>query len=144
MPNLCMFIGYVCDDFGDRSCDAKNRKIIQLIAVISNDFVFCKNIDKWTRKVDLLGSCEYVKISAEIVLEPLVKKVQREPYILSIIMKRRTKVSRPAARYHYSRHYLWLAGIGDDYKVALQGKVMGKWELVMDDDEMGSQSSYRV
>ncbi|KAF6176938.1 hypothetical protein GIB67_027738 [Kingdonia uniflora] len=59
-------------------------------------------------------------------------------------MKRRTKVSRRAARYHYSRHCLWLAGIGDDYKVALQGEVMGKWELVMDDDEMGSQSSNRA
>ncbi|KAF6160175.1 hypothetical protein GIB67_016611 [Kingdonia uniflora] len=59
-------------------------------------------------------------------------------------MKRRTKVSRPAARYYFFRHCLWLASIGDDYKVALQCEVMGKWELVMDDDEMGSQSSYRV
>ncbi|KAF6143500.1 hypothetical protein GIB67_029669 [Kingdonia uniflora] len=53
-------------------------------------------------------------------------------------------VLRPAARYHYSRHCLWLAGIVDDYKVTLQGVVMGKWELIMDDDEIGSQSSNRV
>ncbi|KAF6171463.1 hypothetical protein GIB67_017987 [Kingdonia uniflora] len=59
-------------------------------------------------------------------------------------MKRKTKVSRPTAHYHYSRHCLWLAGIGDDCKVALQGEVMGKWEFFMDVDEMGSQSSYRM
>ncbi|KAF6154174.1 hypothetical protein GIB67_016426 [Kingdonia uniflora] len=59
-------------------------------------------------------------------------------------MKRRTKVSRLAARYHFPRRCLWLAGIGDDYKVDLQGEVMGKWELVMDDDEMGSQSCHGI
>ncbi|KAF6165360.1 hypothetical protein GIB67_018804 [Kingdonia uniflora] len=89
---LCMFIGYACNYFGDRSCDAKNQKIIQPIDAISIDDIFCKDIDKWTGKVDLSGS----------------------------------------------------SSIGDDYKAALQGEVMGKWELVMDDDEMGSKSSYRV
>ncbi|KAF6164313.1 hypothetical protein GIB67_029196 [Kingdonia uniflora] len=59
-------------------------------------------------------------------------------------MKRRTKVLRSAVRYHYSQHCLWLAGIGDDCKVVLQGEFMGKWELVMDDDEMESQSPYRL
>ncbi|KAF6139080.1 hypothetical protein GIB67_010806 [Kingdonia uniflora] len=134
MPSLYMFIGYTCDDYGDRSCNAKNWKIIQLIDVISNDDVFCEDMDKWTRKMDLAGSCEYVKISAEIVLEPLVEKVQREPYTPPIIMKRRTKVSRPAARYYFSRHYLWLAGIGDDYKVKswVSGSLpwmMMRWDL---------------
>ncbi|KAF6155644.1 hypothetical protein GIB67_034739 [Kingdonia uniflora] len=56
---------------------------------------------------------------------------------------KRTKVLRSAALYHYFQHCLWLTGIGDDYKIALQGEVMGKWKLVMNDDEMGSQSSYR-
>ncbi|KAF6167115.1 hypothetical protein GIB67_041370 [Kingdonia uniflora] len=47
MSSLCMFIGYVYDDFGDRSCDARNQKIIQLIDVISNDDVFYEDMDKW-------------------------------------------------------------------------------------------------
>ncbi|KAF6175410.1 hypothetical protein GIB67_036501 [Kingdonia uniflora] len=75
---------------------------------------------------------------AESVVREITERVQRKPYTPPIVMKRRTKVSRPAARYHYSRHCLWLAGIGDDYKVALQGEVMD------DGDEMGSQSLYRV
>ncbi|KAF6142373.1 hypothetical protein GIB67_023398 [Kingdonia uniflora] len=142
MSSLCMFIGYVCDNFGDRSCDAKNRKIIQLIDVISNDDVFCEDMDKWTGKVDLSGSYEYIKIFAEIVLEPLVEKVQREPHTPPIVMKRRTKVSRPAVRYHYSRHCLWLAGIGDDYKVALQGP--GSASNSFGDLEMGYRIRFQV
>ncbi|KAF6171132.1 hypothetical protein GIB67_012206, partial [Kingdonia uniflora] len=92
----------VCDNFDHQFGDARNRKIIGIIDMISNDDVFCDDMDKRTENVDESGLCEYEKIFANTVLEPLVQKV------------------------------------------ALQGEVMGKWELVMDDDEMGSQSSNRM
>ncbi|KAF6175778.1 hypothetical protein GIB67_035905 [Kingdonia uniflora] len=65
-----------------------------------------------------------------MVLEPLVQKIQRELYPSPIVVKRRTKFLRPIACYRYSRHCMWLADIGDVYKVALQvilrmGEVVG-------------------